>query len=270
MSALHSGRMSALVRQCAKYPLSRPVRVACGRDWRSRLRTEGPTYPMLPVINIFISPMHYDCCSHRDSPSVRAATVGLEIPPCLRIDRHLRNRYDKLATPLPYSGHLRHDFVLEIPRQNEQIVRLGFLDLVGVQDGNVRTRQELALLVRIAIDGIVDEVGADAAVIEERVAFARRPVPDHRFALAPDADQEFQELPLGLFDLLSKITICFDSAKPGVLFSLPHFDDAIADRLRVVFLVPPVDSQRSAVRRQLLDVEQLEAVAREDFLGGDK
>src|SRR5258706_3349547 len=269
MSALHSGRMSALVRQCAKYPLSRPVRVACGWDRRSRLRTEGPTYPMLPVINIFISPMHHDCSSHRDSPS-GANSHRWTGDSSLRIDRHLRNRYDKLSTPFPYSGHLRHDLVLEIPRQDEQIVRLGFPDLVGVQDGNVCPRQELALLVRIAIDGVVDEIRADAAVVEERVAFARRPVPDHRFALAPDADQEFQELPLGLFDLLSKITICFDSAKPGVQFSLPHFDDAIADRLRVVFLVPPVDSQRSAVRRQLLDVEQLEAVAREDFLGGNK
>ena len=49
-------------------------------------------------------------------------------------------------------------------------------------DRDVRARQELALLVRAAVDGEVEEVGADAAVVEQRVALARRAVADDRLA----------------------------------------------------------------------------------------
>src|SRR6266850_3366100 len=77
MSALHSGRMSAFVRQCAKYPLSRPTNVACGWDLRSCLSTDGPTYPVLPVINIFISAMfHRECSAHRDFPLGRGLATN--------------------------------------------------------------------------------------------------------------------------------------------------------------------------------------------------
>src|SRR6266581_9808176 len=128
MSALHSGRMSAFVRQCAKYPLSKPIKVACGWDCRSRRRTEGPTYPVLPVINIFISTMHYG-----DFSAQRAFAWARARHPRLGIDGHFGNRDDKLAPPCSNAGHLRHDLVFEIPRQNKQVVRLGFLDLVGMQ-----------------------------------------------------------------------------------------------------------------------------------------
>ena len=40
----------------------------------------------------------------------------------------------------------------------------------------MHARREAAVLVGIAVDGEVEEVGADAAVVEQRVALARRAV----------------------------------------------------------------------------------------------
>src|SRR6267378_2157615 len=204
------------------------------------------------------------------SPRARTRHLQLKVSAGLGIDGYFGNRHNKLASPFSNAGHLRHDLVFEIPRQNEQIVGLGFLDLVGMQDRDMRSGEELALLVGIAVHGVVDEIRADATVIQQRVAFARGSVSDDRLAFPPDADQELQKLPLGLFYLLSKIPICLNLAEPSLMFSSPQFDNAVANRLRVVLLVSPVDSQRPAVRRQLLYVEQFDTVPSKDFLGSNK
>ncbi len=73
---------------------------------------------------------------------------------------------------------MRHDFVLQVPRQNQHVVRTGLTNPFGRKDGNVRAREKLAVLVGIAIDRVVDEVRANAAVVEQRVALARRAVSD--------------------------------------------------------------------------------------------
>src|SRR5437879_10012076 len=181
-------------------------------------------------------------------------TAGASTPPReeisadLRIDGYFGNGHNKLASPFSNAGHLRHDLVFEVPRQNEQIVGLGFLDLVGMQNRDMRSGPELALLVGLAVHGVVNEIRANTAVIQKRIAFARCPISDYRFSLSPDTDQEFKKLPLGLLHLLSEIAVCLDSAIPGVMFPLPHFDGAIPYGLGAVLVVPAVDSQRSAVR----------------------
>src|SRR5262245_8062205 len=64
---------------------------------------------------------------------------------------HFRYRYDELSAPFPDAGHLRHDLVLEVPGQDQEIVGPRLADLVGVQDGDVRAREQLPLLVRVAV-----------------------------------------------------------------------------------------------------------------------
>ena len=64
--------------------------------------------------------------------------------------------------------------------------------------------QELPLLVGVPIDRVVDEVGADSTVVEQRVAFSRGSVACDGLALALGLDEELQELPFGLPDLLSE------------------------------------------------------------------
>ena len=82
---------------------------------------------------------------------------------------------------------LRRDLVDEVPRQDERRSRAassamrstGWIGMCvpGVYD---------ALLVRVPVDGVVEEVGADPAVVEERVALAGRAVARDLLALATE------------------------------------------------------------------------------------
>ena len=65
-------------------------------------------------------------------------------------------------------------------------------------DRDVCARREPSVLVGVAIDGVVEEVGADAAVVEKRVSLARRPVADDLLAGPAKLDQEVEKRPLRL------------------------------------------------------------------------
>src|SRR3989344_8221603 len=105
---------------------------------------------------------------------------------------HLGYGNDKLSTPLADKSILFHDFVLEVPGQDKQIIRFGFLDLVRMADRNVCAGRILSLLVGIAIDSVVEEVLADAAIIEKRIALARRTITGNRFPRALRGNQKFK------------------------------------------------------------------------------
>ena len=49
----------------------------------------------------------------------------------------------------------------------------------GEKDGNTRSWKEMALFVRTTIDCVVDQILTDAAIIEQRVSFGRRPITDN-------------------------------------------------------------------------------------------
>ena len=51
-------------------------------------------------------------------------------------------------------------------------------------------REEMPLLVRVEIDRVVDEVGSDAAEVQQCVALRRGAVTGDRQALALEPDQE--------------------------------------------------------------------------------
>ncbi len=65
-------------------------------------------------------------------------------------------------------------------------------------DRDVRARREPAVLVRVAVDRVVEEVGADAAVVEERVPLARGAVADDLLPGPPQPDQQLEQRPLRL------------------------------------------------------------------------
>src|SRR6516225_9043338 len=93
------------------------------------------------------------------------------------------DRDDELPAPLADVRHLGDDLVLHVPRKDEDVVGTAPVDLSGLEDRDVRTRKEQALLVRVAVDGEVEEVRADPAVVEERVALPRRAVAGDGLAL---------------------------------------------------------------------------------------
>src|SRR5262245_32462386 len=99
-----------------------------------------------------------------------------------------------------------------------------------MQDGNMGAGKQFALLVRVAIHRVVDEVAAYPAVVQQGVALARRPIADDGFSFPFGADQELQKLALGLLHLLSEVAIGFDAVKPSLIFALSHFDNTRTDR----------------------------------------
>jgi hypothetical protein len=110
------------------------------------------------------------------------------------------------------------------------------------------------VLVRILVDGVVEKIGANPAVIEQRIPFARRAVADDLLAVALGADQEVQQLPLRPLHLLAEFPVGLDVLQSFADLTILQRDDAVAHRLRVVLSMAAVDPQRAAVRRQLLDV----------------
>ena len=84
----------------------------------------------------------------------------------------MRDWDDELASPLRDVAHLGNDFVLQVPRQNEKIIWLGFVDGLDRIDRDVHTRRKAAVLVRVSVHGKVKKICANAAVVEQRIAFA--------------------------------------------------------------------------------------------------
>src|SRR6185369_759588 len=87
-------------------------------------------------------------------------------------DGDLWNGYDELATPFPNVSRSLRDLFLQIPRQDQYVVRARLADAVGCEDRDMSAGRELALLVRIRVDGEVEKVGSNAAIVQKRVALA--------------------------------------------------------------------------------------------------
>ena len=81
-------------------------------------------------------------------------------------DAHLGNWDDESSTPVSDIRVLFDDFFLQVPGKNEEIVRLGFRNSRRSMDGNMGARGVLPLLVRTPIDGILEKVVSDPAIIQ--------------------------------------------------------------------------------------------------------
>ena len=92
-------------------------------------------------------------------------------------------RHDEFPAPLADKGHLFDDLVLQIPGQNKKIVRPVLFDSIRREDLDMGPRSELPVFIRVAVDGVVQEVAADAAEVEKRVAFSRGSITDNGFSL---------------------------------------------------------------------------------------
>ena len=121
--------------------------------------------------------------------------------------------------------------------------------------------KELPLLVRVAVDGEVEQVGADAAVVEKRVALAGGAVAGHPLALPPAVDQELEQAPLGLLDPRRELAVALQRVEAQRTLAFAQRLHLRADGCRSPSgATLRVDAQRPAVGGQLVDVEHLEAV----------
>src|SRR4029078_9877453 len=128
-------------------------------------------------------------------------------------DRYFGNGNNEFRAPFLHGTHLLDDLVLKIPRQDEDVVGLGDRDSVKRQDRDVHSRSETPVLVGIAVDGKVEEVGADSAVVEQCVALARCSVSANRLAGVFGLDQKREQLSLSSLHLIAKGLIGFNLEK---------------------------------------------------------
>ena len=70
------------------------------------------------------------------------------------------------------------------------------------------------MLVGIAVDRVVEEVGSDAAVVEQRVALPRRAVADDLLAVAAQRDQELEKSVLRLLDVAREALVALRVTEP--------------------------------------------------------
>src|SRR4029079_7296367 len=99
--------------------------------------------------------------------------------------------------------------------------------------------------------------GADSGVVEERVALSRRAVAANALSLRLGLDEDGEELLLGALYLAGKIGIGGDSLKPAAALLRQHIGHPDGNREPRV-LMSEIDAERSAMRRQSLDVDQRE------------
>src|SRR5215210_26868 len=115
-------------------------------------------------------------------------------------DLHGGDRDDEAGAPLARVGELLDDLRPQVPGQDEDVVgpRLG--EALGRLDRDVGAGQPHPLLIWIAVDGVLEKVGADPAVVEERVALSGGAVARDDLALSARADEELEEVSLERLD----------------------------------------------------------------------
>ena len=102
------------------------------------------------------------------------------------------------SRPTPRCRRAGRDLAREVPGQDHDHVGSGLRDPLGRVDRDVRARSEPPVLVRVAVDRVVEEVGPDPAVVEQRVPLPGRAVADDLLAVAAQLDQQLEQRTLRL------------------------------------------------------------------------
>ena len=141
-----------------------------------------------------------------------------------------------------------------------------FSDRIGGQNRYMRPGSVLTLLDWVSINREVEEVRANATVVEQRVPLSWSTVADYPLAFALCGYHEVQDPALGLFDPVLELPIGRQISK--------SFGQLFCTKLRnrgkcwmwCVIVVACVDPKRTSMSRKLFDVEQSQSVVLEDAL----
>src|ERR1700690_1619802 len=106
------------------------------------------------------------------------------------------DRNYELPSPVTNEGELLHHLVLDVPGQDQHIVRPPINDCLRCLNRDSHAREKLALLHRISIDDIVEKIDADSAIVEQGVAFGSGAVAGDRLPILPQFNQKPQEIAL--------------------------------------------------------------------------
>src|SRR5215469_8479591 len=212
-----------------------------------------------PTIAIGLGPLLTPSRIRIPRPPTKRTTFT-EIPPLWILyrfalsDFELRNGEDQAAAPHADIVKLLADFLPEVPGQHEHVVGFCLLETLRSEDRYAGAWQELALLHRAPVDGVGQQVGADPAVIQQRVALAGGAVTSHRLARLGRVEQEPDEFAFDGEHLAREAGVTRHQVQAGCLFAVEHRLDP-GPRLSSTFFWYRVHAQRPAVRRQLVDVD---------------
>ena len=138
---------------------------------------------------------------------------------------------DEFAAPVGDVGKLLGQLGLEVPGQRQHDVGPVLVDLGRIVDRNACPRREATVLVRVAVDGVLEQIAADSAVVEQRVALTGCSVTDDSLALGATVEQESQELVADGLSPRAKLQVAVHVMQAGLLL------DRAARRPRVHLVV---------------------------------
>jgi len=116
----------------------------------------------------------------------------------------LGDGHHKFPAPCPDITELVGNFILQIPRQYQNIIWFRPGDLVWMADGNMRSRQEFALLIRVSVHSVVNKVRPNAAIVQQSVSLPGCAIAHDRLAVPAGGDEKFEELAFGFFHLFAE------------------------------------------------------------------
>ncbi len=121
-------------------------------------------------------------------------------------------------------------------------------------DRDAGARGESAVLVRVAVHGVLEQIGSDAAVVQKRVALAGRAVADHALAATAALQQELQHGGAGIAGRGFEAAVSLHRVQAGPPLLRQDLQGALAGRAGVRGRRGP-QADRPTVRRQGLDVD---------------
>src|SRR5919106_4181880 len=184
-----------------------------------------------------------------------AAPSRASLPNCPSYDARLGDGDDEPAAAGAVLGLLLEDLLGEVPRQQQRVVRLVLEQLFDRPDPELAAWHVAAVLERIAVDHVVEDVGAEAAVAEQRGGFGGGAVPCDAAALRLEPIDHAAQLLAQPVHALREAQVGLGTIEAGSLLGL---EQRLDRRLRVGALAD-IDAQRAAVDRQPPDVVDAQA-----------
>ena len=163
-----------------------------------------------------------------------------------------------MSSGVPIRALLSHDFIREVPREDQHVVRLALQQGADREHGQVHAGRERPYLEGTPVHRVGNEVRADRTIVEQRVPLGGRTVARDAPALAGEPLEELAKLR----------ALCRDVARellpPGktreAAFSLrigerPH----VCTHVAVTLAQSGIHADRAAMHRHLVDANDREA-----------
>ena len=158
-------------------------------------------------------------------------------------DRNFWDWYYEPGTPAADAGELTHDLVFEVPRQDQHVIGLGFKNPLWRKNRNMGAWQVPAMFVWVAINGIVQKIDADTAIVEQSIALTWRSIAGKRFVAALRLDQEAQQFALSHANPIGESGVSLKPVQAGLTFAVKQLGYGGLCGVAIVIGVARVDTQ---------------------------